>query len=212
MKTKLVNSPAIKNKNNIVIYTSIFGKYAGPLPQPKYEGIDYICFTNKVVKAKPWKVKMAEPKFKDPVRCAKIFKILPHLFLSEYKYSIWIDCNFLVKKNIQEFVYFALKKNNMAIFDHKKTKGDARDCIYDELEAIKKLGKKTGIFKDNIEVMEKQINRYKNEGYPANNGLIKGGILIRKHNESDVINAMNLWWKEIKFGSRRDQLSFNYVA
>ena len=33
-----------------------------------------------------------------------------------------------------------------------------------------------------------------------------------KHNQKDVIKAMEMWWDEIENGSRRDQLSFNYAA
>ena len=37
-------------------------------------------------------------------------------------------------------------------------------------------------------------------------------MLVRKHNEIDVIEISEDWWEEVKSGSRRDQLSFNYVA
>jgi len=33
---------------------------------------------------------------------------------------------------------------------------------------------------------------------------------LRKHNEPLVIEAMELWWEELKYNSKRDQLSFNY--
>ena len=36
--------------------------------------------------------------------------------------------------------------------------------------------------------------------------------MLRRHNEKDVIDTMEMWWEEIKYGSRRDQLSFNYCA
>ncbi len=57
-----------------------------------------------------------------------------------------------------------------------------------------------------------QISRYKQENYPANNGLISGGILLRNHHSSKIKETMEHWWNEVKNGSRRDQLSFNYVA
>ena len=56
------------------------------------------------------------------------------------------------------------------------------------------------------------MDRYRSLGYPVNNGLIFSACLIRRHNEKDVIKCMNAWWGEIKYGSRRDQLSFNYSA
>ena len=38
------------------------------------------------------------------------------------------------------------------------------------------------------------------------------GVTLRRHNEKDCIKVMEDWWKEIRYGSKRDQLSFNYVA
>ena len=37
-------------------------------------------------------------------------------------------------------------------------------------------------------------------------------VLFRRHNEKDCIKTMEDWWTEIKHNSKRDQLSFNYVA
>ena len=65
-------------------------------------------------------------------------------------------------------------------------------------------------FKDEPSVIKKQIDGYFNEGYPHNNGLIVSGVLLRKHNEKDVIRTMERWWEEVKYGSKRDQLSFDY--
>ena len=36
--------------------------------------------------------------------------------------------------------------------------------------------------------------------------------VLRKHNEPDVIKTMESHWNELKHNSRREQLSFNYVA
>ena len=60
--------------------------------------------------------------------------------------------------------------------------------------------------------MHKQVSKYLKEGYPQNNGLATNPILLREHHNPDIIKTMEDWWIEIKYGSRRDQLSFNYVA
>ena len=70
----------------------------------------------------------------------------------------------------------------------------------------------TSLVKNQSRIIEKQIKKYHNEGYPSNNGLINGGVILRKHNENDCIKVMENWWEEIKYNSKRDQLSFNYVA
>ena len=37
-------------------------------------------------------------------------------------------------------------------------------------------------------------------------------VLLRRHNSPDVVQAMNAWWGELVAWSKRDQMSFNYVA
>ena len=54
------------------------------------------------------------------------------------------------------------------------------------------------------------MNKYLNEEYPSNNSLAVTMQLLRRHNKKDCIKAMEQWWEEIKYGSKRDQLSFNY--
>jgi hypothetical protein len=56
------------------------------------------------------------------------------------------------------------------------------------------------------------MERYISHGYPKGNGLLSSGLLYRRHNDYEVIKVMEDWWSEIKYGSRRDQLSFNYSA
>jgi hypothetical protein len=65
--------------------------------------------------------------------------------------------------------------------------------------------------KDKIEIVKPQMDRYKEEGFPSEYGLLQSNILIRKHNEDDCIRLMEAWFNELKDNSHRDQLSFNYV-
>jgi hypothetical protein len=161
--------------------------------------------------ASPWDVRVMKAKNPDPVRCAKEYKILPHRFFTEYEYSIWIDGNYLVVGDVHGLLSEALDATNMAIFDHNQTEGDSRDCLYKEYESIVRLSRETGRVIDDPGVMKRQVDRYRAEGYPENNGLIFASILVRRHNDPDVKKAMEQWWHEIENGSRRDQLSFNYI-
>jgi hypothetical protein len=106
------------------------------------------------------------------------------------------------------------------VYDHMQV-FDKRNCIYDEAQAILNFGKinsertpERGIknWKDNPQLIVEQMNRYMVEGYPKNNGLATNPIIIRNHNNSDVIKNMEDWWVEIKYNSKRDQLSFNYIT
>jgi hypothetical protein len=194
----------------IVVYTSIFGGY-DELHENQFqmEGVDYICFTDRDIQSNTWKVIKTNSIYNDPNRNAKKYKVLPHRYLNEYDYSVWIDGNILVIDDIRELV----KEHKYQVFDHNQTILDPRNCIYKEYDAIIRLGQQNGgNFKDNPVVMYNQVKRYMDEGYPQNNGLATNPIIFRNHNDTEIINVMESWWTEIKYDSRRDQLSFDYVA
>jgi hypothetical protein len=195
-----------------VVYTAIFGGYEGLLPQRPVPGVDFVCFTDIPVKVKPWKVILVPPPESDSTRCARKYKILPHNYLPEYDCSIWIDGNYLVVGDINELISKTLRNYNMAYFDHRSSIADARDCVYEEHASIMKLGGASGLYKDDPAVMQKQMDRYRREGYPPHNGLIFSSVLIRRHHAKDVVATMERWWNELSQGSKRDQLSFNYAA
>jgi len=198
--------------NKIVVYTAIFGTCDGLLPQKPQKGIDYVCFSDRIRKASPWKVRVVDAYSEDPVRSAKIFKILPHRYFPDHEWSIWIDGNYLINGEVAKLISTLPTSPAMACFDHRNTAEDARGCIYKEYEAILELGQSTGRFKDDPALMKQQTERYEREGFPHNQGLISGGVLCRRHHDPKNIACMEMWWKEICGGSRRDQLSFNYVA
>lgn len=83
---------------------------------------------------------------------------------------------------------------------------DKRDCIYDEGPACIELKK------DCPRIINRQLERYRKEGFPAHYGLLSGGILYRKHNSPALRAVDEMWWNEVRKGSKRDQLSFNYVC
>jgi hypothetical protein len=145
---------------------------------------DILCFTDNLL-------------FREKRRNARIFKVLSHLFV-EADYSIWVDGRVFLKVLPDQLINL-LDDKEVLIFRHPNW-----DCIYKEAEVV--LNAKL----DDIEIVEKQMERYKNSGYPENHGLAMTGIIVRKH--TDKIKRLNeQWWSEICRGSSRDQLSFNYV-
>ncbi len=196
----------------IVVYTAAFGNKFGFVPQKKQKGVDFVCFTDNLKKVpKPWKgILINNNNLKDNSLKNRHIKLLPHLYFKDYDYSIYIDSNYLVIGDLKKAVT-EIGQHPMGIFDHNQA-SDKRDCVYDEYEAILALGTRKGKFKDVPTAMKKQIEFIKNEGYPKNNGLIFAGVLIRKHNEPKVIQVMEQWWSFVSTQSKRDQLSFDYVA
>ena len=199
----------------IAVYTALFGDYSGLIEQPKIDGVDYYCYTDRTdYVSKVWNiVQVPKPISGDDTRSNRYYKILPHLHLDRsYEVSVYIDGNILILRDFSDIVKMALDRAKMACFDHAQNKIDPRDCIYEECEAIKEIALTDGVFKDDLQVMEQQMDRFRQEGYPDNHGLITAPILIRKHFDKDVIKLMEAWWHIVKNESKRDQLSFNYVA
>jgi hypothetical protein len=193
----------IFRNNKKVVYTSITGNYDELLtPLFRNEGWDYICFTDSPdLESDFWKIKRIKDVDLSLPKINRIHKILPHKFLPKYDYSLYIDGNIRIIGDIDEYINKFSNNASMLCFIHPQ-----RSCIYYEADACIKMEK------DNVELIKNQINRYRDEKYPENNGLIAGGILYRRHKDPMVIKSMDAWWKEVKNNSYRDQLSFNYVC
>ncbi len=192
------------NKKRLVVYTAVTGDY-DVVQVPNYinDNVDYICFTdNPHLKSNFWEIRMMDKDLDlDPIRKARYYKIMPHKYLSDYDYSLWIDACTQIDNDITEFINKYSHNNKIFSMKH-----DIRDCIYDEAEVCieKKL--------DDEEIMAKQVEGYRKEGYPEHNGLIASGVIFRDHNDPKVKYVMEKWCEEVVNKSRRDQLSFNYVC
>jgi hypothetical protein len=128
------------------------------------------------------------------------YKILPHLFLSEYDKSLYVDANIAIVDNPMDLANKYLTKYDMVMPKHF-----ARNCVYDEAKECVILGK------IKYDETKKQMGKYKKEGFPINFGLGENNIVFRKHNNENIIKLMNYWWEELNIQTKRDQLSLSYV-
>ncbi len=192
------------------VYTAITNHYDSLKPQPAValEGCEQVAFLDHDTAAayiggsRGWRVIAADLPQPDPHRASRFHKINAHLALPTSAYSLWIDasigitCPFPLPRLAELF----LGENDLCVFSHY-----ARRSVYEEAEACLAYGL------DRPDVIEAQMARYRAEGLPATTGLIEAPVLLRRH--SEATRALNVaWWAEIVRGSRRDQLSFNYVA
>lgn len=192
----------------IVVYTCITGGYDGLIePTVITPGVDYICFTDDAtLKSKNWEIRPMPEELKDlsAVKQQRGVKILAHRYLPDYDISIWVDGAVIVKGNINEFLKLLdLKHYSVFIPEHP-----VRKCIYKEKDACIVAKKIKG---DGIQLAERQMKRYKEDGFPANCGLVQTNVMIRRHNTQYCKDLMEKWWSELKEYSHRDQLSFNYA-
>jgi len=187
-------------KNKTVVYTAVTGGYDLVLPT-SFNNCDFVCFTDQQMSVRGWDVRKLPFQGGDNVRTARAIKILPHRLFDEYETSIWVDGNVTIIRD----PYYLLRQLDCTFALHT-FKHSERDSLTEELHACIRLSK------DDKSVMERQVQEYLAEGCPDRGNLIESGILIRHHGDSQLIDAMELWWQQIQIYSRRDQLSFPYVV
>jgi hypothetical protein len=191
-------------KRNSVIYTAISNGY-DILKDPTIpidSTINCVAFTDAKLSSMVWDTEPLHNEYIDSCRNAKIHKILPHRFFPNAEYSLWIDGSVILKPDfdLNKLIDKYLVAHDLAVFKHHSRKG-----VYAEAEACIRLRK------DHAEVIKAQMRRYEYESYPRRQGLASCTIILRRHSES-VRQFNEVWWEEIKNHSKRDQLSFNYVA
>jgi hypothetical protein len=187
----------------IVVYTAIAGDYdpLKSLPAAWREEATCIAYLENPEPG-DWQIRRIESADPDPCRRAKKPKVHPEDLFREFACSIWIDGSVRPKEGTSpaRLVEQALRGCDIALFRHR-----TRHCIFDEAEACIQAGK------DRPEIIERQMRRYRRDGYPRGFGLNECTVLVRRHS-SAIGRFCAAWHAEIERGSKRDQLSFNYVA
>lgn len=187
----------------VALVTCLLGKYDTLRSIKEFQGFDAICFSDQEFDdSLGWTVKQIHQSYStvdERIRICRQIKIKIHEYLPNYDIWIWADLSLQWVVSPLTMLKF-LGQNEIATFKYNK-----RDCLYEEGYACIQRGK------DNTYLISKHMQKYRNENFPTNYGLVETTVLIRKNNKS-TIEFCNEWWDEIKNGSRRDQLSFNYVC
>ena len=190
--------------SRLVIYTALFGAY-DQLQDPKerFENCDFVCFTDQGdLKSEIWKIIYIQPDHESPLLMNRKIKILPHLYVKDWQYSLYVDSNIFLKKNPYYLVDKYLKRSYLKFFVSKHY---LRDCIYREAAQCIKLGK------GNPSDIQLQLETYQKAGFPIKWGLSENGILLREHGSKNVIKLSEDWWEQFLTYSKRDQLSLPFA-
>lgn len=190
--------------NKIAIITALAGnKEKLHDPRLTFLNADYFAFVDNIDQnvgvwnQKPLLHFSQDSKYANR-RNAKIYKIMPHLFLPEYEYYFWVDVSHEVIMDPEEVIENYLKDSDVGVFKHTQ-----RNCAYEEAKIINELDY------DHRTNIDNQVNTYKSQGFPENYGLYELPVSIRRNTKNTKI--MNLmWWDQICQFSSRDQISFPY--
>lgn len=197
----------------VCIYTAIYGDYDQLKPHPPQSlKTDFVCFTDHAVDENGWRVIIDDRmRGEHPRLRAKYFKVLSHgLFdgpyaethgLTGYDAVIWIDGKFqITSSEFASEMLASVRRFGFAMRPHAK-----RDCIYDELTASLVWPKYHGL------PLAEQVESYRQQGYPAHNGLMRCGIIVRLTKNPWLRHINRDWWQEIRKWSYQDQLSLPFV-
>lgn len=192
-----------RTENKKVVYSANFGSY-DLVREPKFvdHDVDYIYFTdNPEIKSEIWSVIYIEVVFSDARITARILKHLPHMFLTQYNSSLWLDARIMTKKYSANSIFSKMGKEKFMCFKHPKR----NSVFFEALSCIKKGH-------DSVSKIILQYIQYRIGGFSDEYQLIESGVLLRKHLNKNVSLFQEKWLIEIFHKSVRDQLSFNYTA
>lgn len=190
----------------IAVYSCIVGSYDRIIePVICDDNVDYFLFTDQAVPENSvWK-KIDVTQYEDyskltPIELNRKIKILPYEYLPDYDVSVYIDGNIECVAYITP-ILVDFGGCGFGVHYHSR-----RDCIYDEAIAVKHYR--------NIKTEEtkEQLKAYESEGFPRHYGLYENSILVRKHDDKEIRQLMELWWEEYQKYPTRDQYSLPYIV
>lgn len=194
-------------ENDKVIYTVITGDYDSIIePKMITPRWDYYCFTdNPNIKSKTWKfMPINNQKGEANVLMSRRPKIRFFDHIEErHNLAIYIDANILIQCDLDAFIAKALKNDDsMCTLEHP-----GWNCVYREADAIKRMGKA------DPDKVDRQMERYKHEGFPSNFGQSAANLLIYRNHNISLNKHCSYWWDEFSNPEnvQRDQLSFDYT-
>ncbi len=174
----------------IILYTCMFGNYDTLPVHILTANFDYIPITNSKIQGLT------------PVQHSRYYKILPHLKFRDYPISVYSDSNMDLKdpKKLTELCMLLYNSNKSAILFKHPQRTTSRQ------EILACLNQGVG----NAKLLEK-YKIYRKNGFSDNVGLTENNVIIRKHNNPELILCEKLWWSEYKNGCTRDQVCLPYA-
>lgn len=197
-------------ENDKVIYTVITGDYDTIIePTILTPGWDYYCYTNnpELLSSKEispnWKFILLEGDVPQ-IHLSRHPKICFYDHIEErHNLAIYLDANIQIKCNLDSFINDVLKDgDHMCTMIHPTW-----ESVYREADAIKRIGKAKP------EVVDRQVNRYREEGFPDNYGQTVANLLVYRNHNTNLIKHCSYWWDEFSNpeNAQRDQLGFDYL-
>jgi len=183
-----------KGLNKRVVYTAVTAR-GYPLKAPSYitPGWDYICFTDcPELISDFWQIRPLE-------ETVTQIKALPHKYLTDYDYSLWIDPGYDIISDIDEITNDCEGHSAMMLFGNRIRLSE---------EAFHRARER----KDLEDVIIRQLKRYTNAGYDTGRYAPETNLIFREHNNPDLTRVCENWLEEIKIYGETDDIGLDYYS
>lgn len=199
---------AIKDFNQkVIVYTSIYGSYDRVLePLCIDKNCEYYIFTDQeIAKDSIWNKadNSLIPDYCDtPAKKNRYVKMFPYKVFNS-KYSIYLDGNLQIVGHPSQLIQKGLDGCKTGISMHLAPR---ENCIYEEADNVCHVGKITNKEKNEVKRL------YKENGMPHHFGMCECNVIVRDHENRNMIKIMEDWWDNYLHGVKRDQLYFTYTV
>ena len=195
-----------KGYRKVVVYSCLIGDYDQVSTFNKQKGYDYILFTDLKIKNTNWSVfpipdEVLKLNVSD-IKKQRYIKIHPHKFFRNYDLSLYIDANYVIKGDLDDYLINTLNPIDHIYIPHLQFGKGIKQAIEKAIE--NKL--------DDSNLLKEVMDRYNKLNILSKSGIVNAGLIIRKHNTKDCIKLMEKWWEEVRDYSHVDGFAFNYAG
>lgn len=180
----------------MIVYTAVFGDY-DTVRAPEHPGnARWVCITDGEPAPEPWEtVQVAPWTWGDPRRRARTYKVRSHRWFTD-NVVVWLDGNVTLNVPPESLLWY-IENADIAVVDHFR-----RDH-YAEADACLALGK------GDPDLIKMQVEAYRDENCPPC-PVVSTFLMIRRQTPA-VVTLNDMWWKQLRRYSLRDQISLPYV-
>ena len=173
-----------KDYRKIIIYSCLIGNYDKVATFKRQKGYDYILFTDQKIENTNWTL-YPIPKEVLKLKVSKVkkqryMKIHPHKFFKNYDLSVYIDANYIIKGDMDDFLENTLNPIDIIYICHLQFGRGLHKAIQTAID--QKLDKKS--------ILMETMRRYNESKILGKQGIVNAGLIIRKHHEKECIKLM----------------------
>ena len=195
-----------KDSRKVIVYSCMIGNYDNVTSFNKQRGYDYILFTDQNIKNTNWTIfpipdEVLKLNVSD-IKKQRYMKIHPHKFFKNYDLSLYIDPNYEITGDLDDYLINTLNPLDHIYIPHLQFGKGMKQAIDKAIE--KKL--------DDTSLLKHVMDRYNQSKLLDKTGIVNAGLIIRKHHTEDCIKLMERWWEEVRDYSHVDNFAFDYAG